>query len=101
MGKNHYDRAVELCRAGKEFIDELRIFHKSELLYYKDSGVQKVQILTAGPGNSCEKCYKLHGKVLTIKEALRTMPLPIVNCTLDVFGLEKGFCRCNYAAEVG
>ncbi|MCX5701698.1 MAG: hypothetical protein NTW64_01805 [Candidatus Omnitrophica bacterium] len=100
MGESHYDKAIELCKSGENFINELKKRHIEELHRYKEAGIKKVEILTAGPGNSCEECYKLHGKVLTIEEALKTMPLPVRGCNMDVFGVEKGFCRCGYVADL-
>jgi len=98
--KDYYGQAIELCKAGRNFINLLQKHHKSELLYYKKTGViEKVVILTAG-NNSCEHCQKLDHKILTIAEALETMPLPVKHCTADVFGTGKGFCRCVYAPEV-
>ena len=45
----------------------------------------------------CDLCSQLHGKILTIDEALKTMPIPVKECTRkknknDDFGI----CRCLY-----
>lgn len=94
--KDHYSAAMELCRNKKGFTRELEEFHKDELLRFKEAGIKEVKILSAGAGNSCGECLKLSGKVFTIEEALKTMPLPVKCCSTDVFDVEKGFCRCIY-----
>jgi phage FluMu protein Com len=67
---------------------------KMELYDYKSQEKQlgfkmKVEIMTSGKGDACNKCYELEGKKFTIDEALEKMPIPVKDC-------ENGFCRCSY-----
>lgn len=67
-------------------------------LYEKQNGYSdSVTIIPAG--NGCDSCNALSGTVLTIKEALKTMPLPHKDCTFDLFGNGISFCRCLYIAK--
>jgi hypothetical protein len=100
MEESHYEKAIELCRSGEDFIDELKKFHEEDLQRYKAVGIKRVKILTAGPDNSCEECCKLYGKTFAVDEALKAMPLPIKNCSMDVFGMKRRFCRCGYVADL-
>lgn len=42
---------------------------------------------------SCDKCKKLNGLKMTVKEAFNTMPIPCKECNHSI-----GFCRCFYVA---
>jgi hypothetical protein len=58
---------------------------------------KKVEILTAKK-ESCPHCRKLHGKVYSIEQALKEMPIPVKSCT-KFCGQENahpdiGWCRC-------
>ncbi len=57
----------------------------------KSSVVEKVQI-SAGH-DSCTSCKKLDGKTISLENALKSMPIPVKNCTNEYFG-----CRCIYVS---
>ncbi len=57
--------------------------------------VDDVEILTTGK-DACPECQKLSSQILTISEALAKMPLPVKNCSSNIFGKGKSFCRCDY-----
>lgn len=92
-----YQKAIDLCKQRKLFLSYLEEHHRQQLLGLKKMGVEKVEILSAGHGNSCQKCFSMDGKVLSIEEALKTMPLPVKDCATDVFEVGRGFCRCTYS----
>lgn len=94
----HYEMALFLDEENRDFKPLLEQAAKMDLLYYKQLNVLKVEILSAGAGNSCEACQKQHGKVYTIEEALRLMPIPYKDCTRTLNSERKGFCRCKYVA---
>jgi hypothetical protein len=88
----YWQQARLLFESGQEFFGVLQESAKCELHRYKVSNVvHKVEILTAG--SSCSKCQSLQGKIITVKEALVTMPIPVKDC-------ENIFCRCTYLAVV-
>lgn len=66
--------------------------------YQKEKIVDKVEIL--GSGVSCEACKPLNGKILTIAEALASMPIPCPNCSNEATSTGRGWCRCIYAAVI-
>lgn len=78
-----------LCEEGGSFFPILQEARKCELQNYQSQGLEHVEILA---GN-CEKCRPLNGKVLTIKEALDTMPIPVKEC-------ENGWCSCMYTSTI-
>ncbi len=95
----HHQLALELSRRNEDFHVHLKEAARYELLRYKQSHVRKVEILTAGKGNSCNECQKQSGKILDIETALNTMPIPCSSCTHTGLGEKPGFCRCTYVAS--
>lgn len=81
---------------GRPFHEYLTKANICELHYYKQSGVKRVEILTAGHGNACTECESNSKKVFEIDDALRIMPLPQPACTRTIAGKRLGFCRCSY-----
>jgi len=47
----------------------------------------------------CEACKQVDGKILSIKEALKTMPIPIKECTNYPYNENRSFCVCSYEPE--
>ena len=66
----------------------------------KDRVIEKLRITAVGYDNTCEECPKLDGKIISIKEALRQMPIPNRNCTTSIDGGKRGFCRCEYLVHI-
>lgn len=85
---------------GKPFYEYLVFANLCQLLRYKQGQVKKVEILTAGPGNSCTECESNAQKIFKIEEALQFMPLPNPKCTRTITGKHPGFCRCGYVPVV-
>lgn len=88
----YWDRAYKLYKEGKEFHKDLGEAARCDLRRYQSEGVKIVEILAAGD-SSCDKCKSLNGKQIAIKEALKTMPIPVKDCG-------RGFCRCCYTPVV-
>lgn len=93
-----YQLAVAAEGEGLPYQDYLAHVAKSALLRYQQSGVRKVEILSAGHGNACPRCQLQNGRILTVSEALREMPIPYSGCTQTLTGGTPGFCRCCYVA---
>lgn len=69
---------------------------RAELMRLKQAPwVLGVKISTCS--NACPTCQKLRGKVFTVDEALKKMPIPNKDCTFEHNG-KRGFCRCLYTA---
>jgi hypothetical protein len=82
-----FNEEKKLCRL------LLHMSNKIKLRDFKEKGFKKVDIFS---GNGCKNCRKLNGKILTIDEALRTMPLPNKNCTHILYNENESFCTCKY-----
>lgn len=95
-GHIFYQMALFAEEEGKDFLPFLQKARRYELLKYQDRKIQKVRILTGG---ACDECEKQADKVLTVKEALKTMPLPCKACTFTLTNNIPGFCRCSYISE--
>ena len=67
---------------------------RCRLLHFQQIGVLKVSVMTCQDGRVCDYCRSLEGKVLSVAEALQTMPLPGPRC-------DDGMCRCSYSPELG
>lgn len=68
------------------------VMHHELLTLEKADYYQTVQITTMGDDKVCPACRELADTVLTVSEALKTMPLPHA-CQ------NPGGCRCNYLPE--
>jgi len=88
--------AVYAEQDGQPFHEYLVEANRCELHRYKQQGVKKVEILTAGTGNACTECGSNAQKIFEIDDALRLMPLPHPRCTHTIAGTRPGFCRCSY-----
>jgi hypothetical protein len=99
MKQIYYGMAILLQKEGKDCFHLLQEARRCELMDYKAMGITKVRILTAGRNNSCQHCLELDGKIFTIDKALQEMPIPVKNCSTEVFMDGKGFCRCIYNTE--
>lgn len=103
IGSLHFEQALQLHQEGKDFFKVLQLHAKFKLLDYQQQGHKKVQIM--GGSDSCPNCQRLVvGKLITIVQALKEMPVPCNECTMDVEnpeaeGHEPGWCRCNYTAQ--
>lgn len=82
---------------GRPFYEYLSEAIRCELLRYKQRGVKKVEIITAGHGNACVECEAHARQAFDIDDALRLMPVPRPTCTRTIEGMRPGFCRCSYA----
>jgi hypothetical protein len=92
----YYSMALFLSLDGKDPSILLRESHRHELLYI---GRPDILVEISGPANTwdCQACKKLHGKRMTVAEALRTQPLPNPRCTHRMDDGGYPFCRCCYA----
>ena len=88
--------AVILNRAGEESFHILRAAQKTRLAIHRKDGFRNVSIIARG---ECEVCTRLNGKVFSIKDSLRTMPLPIKECTEHPYNEDLSFCSCWYSSE--
>ena len=92
----YYQMAIISENEGREFYEFLKESVRCLLLSFKQRRIRHVKILTGGQGNSCDTCEQLSGNVLSIDEALKTMPIPCKKCTYTLTGNKPGFCRCSY-----
>jgi len=100
MHQLYYEMAIFTQKEGRDCFQLLQESSRCYLLDAKSRELEKVEISTAGEGNSCSHCQKLNGKVFTIEEALRDMPIPVKECMTEVFVDGKGFCRCIYSPVI-
>lgn len=91
-----------LYEEGKNPYDFLKEVAKCDLLRFKESGLKiKVKINSCGSqNNSCKECQILDGKVFTIDDALREMPIPNKKCTYDKNKGGFPWCRCLWSVEI-
>ena len=95
--EERYDRlAIILNRAGEESFHILKAGAKTKLAALKKEGFTNVSLFTSG---ECEACKPLNGKILSIEEAARTMPLPIKECKNHPYNETRSFCICSYEPE--
>ncbi len=85
---DHFGKAVKLHKQGKDYLPALKDAARATLRSYIAEEVSHVEILDAA-GSSCPKCRAQNGKVLPVRDAWTSMPIPVEDC-------ERGFCRCTY-----
>lgn len=94
--------ALLLNWEGKNTYQFLFNARRAELTNLKRSKiVQKVKIISgakSGEVESCPECKEIQGKVFTIDEALKLMPIPNKNCSCKIYDKNNGICRCVYTA---
>lgn len=73
-------------------LDFLRAAATAELQHLRSVDIVKGARIAAG--QACELCRRNNGRVYTIEEALREMPIPNPNC-------QNVWCRCVWMAEIG
>ncbi len=86
-GRPHHEVSVEAVKASLMQMQPARISH--------------VRIATVQDERVCDYCAALHGKVFSIRQALRNPPIPGPRCT-DGVGQNRhgGRCRCVYVAVI-
>jgi hypothetical protein len=92
-----YGYAIFQNNIGHDYFDSLWIAQRTKLQNYKvtNSSLKYVQIFCIGK-NSCQSCNSQNSKILSIDEALKSMPLPNKNCTKSLNNGKPGFCECMY-----
>lgn len=100
-GLVYYQMALFLNKLGENHVPVLRKAAEVWLLNEQRNpyGPCKVQISDCGEG-SCSACRKQHGRILSIDEALRLMPVPCKDCTTELYSPGLGFCRCSYIVYI-
>jgi hypothetical protein len=98
MSTLYYNMARLLRREGRNSLMALKGSQQSKLLAFQQQGLETVEIIWFG--NGCQACKELDGKKYSIEKALKEMPLPNRDCSMD--GLKKGhsWCRCIYKPVV-
>ncbi len=97
----YYELALIVNKEKKEFFHLLQKSMEMRLKdMQKDRVIEKLRITAVGYDDTCEECQKLDGKIISIKEALRQMPIPNRNCTTSIDGGKRGFCRCEYLVHI-
>ena len=95
-----FAKALFLHAEGRDCSYARRKSLEFELRHMQQQGfVKKVRIIATG---CCEACMWQHDRVLTIRKALKTMPIPCNDCTVKVYGREAeySYCRCASIAEL-
>jgi predicted RNA-binding Zn-ribbon protein involved in translation (DUF1610 family) len=97
MASIYFHQGLFLHYEGKDSYQVLYQKAKCDLMNYsKNEFVTKVQILGCGE-QSCAACREVSNRILTIKEALREMPIPVKDCSHALESRAKyGWCRCSY-----
>lgn len=93
----YHNHALFLNEEGKDCSKILQQANKMTLLRYKQNesiGLKKVVISSCN--DSCSSCQRLNGKIYSIEEALKIMPIPCKDCSFILNDENRGFCRCIY-----
>ncbi len=90
----YFAMAQQVQRENKDSRHLLQEAARCTLRGFQASGVvTQVKIFTANDKEVCPACRKQNGKLLTIKDALRTLPVP--NHCQNPHG-----CRCSYSPVI-
>ena len=96
--EEQHNKLVEI--AAKDNWKDTEKYAHSTLRRYQKSGVKQVKI--SAVGDSCPACRAQNGKVYSMEDALKEMPIPCKNCTFDLHEEHAsiGWCRCVYIPEI-
>lgn len=88
--------ALQKHEEGKDHREEQKQVQKMQLLELRNNEVvTQVEIFSSDDG--CEDCKRLNGKVFSITDALKEMPLPVLTCKNETNRkAPHGWCRCIY-----
>jgi hypothetical protein len=75
-----------LDEEGRDALQVTRLARRSELRAFLDQGVTMVRV-KAADDDTCDACRRVAGRVMTIADALRLMPIPDASCAYK-------WCRC-------
>jgi hypothetical protein len=96
-----WDRYISLAdilhKGGEDSFPVLQVAAKTKLAALKKEGYRNVSIIAGG---TCPACEKLDGKVISIDQALKTMPIPIRTCKNRSKDEKYAFCNCQYLGKV-
>jgi len=97
----YFNQALFLHEQGKDCFYILKEVARCELIILeKLDYFKRVEILTCND-QSCPECQKLSGKVFTIEQALKEMPIPVKECTCKLNPKALGgWCRCMYVSVI-
>lgn len=102
LGKLLLEKARYRCSVGEDFFPVQREALRCQLKHLQRSGATKVRIVSGHDGMVCARCAEHEGIVLSIEEALESMPLP-VRCDASSRRVavedDRGWCRCFYARK--
>lgn len=96
----YFEMALFLYQEGRQFFHLLEQSRKMELTGYEEWG-RPMQVEILAGRDSCESCKAQNSRILTVDEALKTMPLPNRSCTYELERGKRGWCRCVYLPVVG
>ncbi len=94
----------QLFEEGRDYFAVAQDSERCYLQYLRNMGFAKVKVIGANDDFVCPACAAVQGKVFTIQQALKTMPIPVKECTSGADGDHKktgrrsGLCRCSYVA---
>lgn len=89
----YYSMALFVDEENKNPFEYLKLSTEMKLRDLKKSRNGDTQIKILSPGG-CDSCRKINGKVYTIDEAIKKMPIPNKNCSHR--WNKYSFCRCIY-----
>ena len=91
---------VFLNQEAREPFSILQRAAKLKLLKLKERGVRRVWIDNA-KCDKCLECLRLAGKVYSIEEALKELPIPVKKCSRKLSEKsQSSYCRCDYQAKL-
>ena len=94
-GSMFFMMALFLHEEGKDSLKVMREKARTDLREIRSQSPRYNRVKVCG--GACDACRALEGKLLTIEQALETLPVPCPECTNDVNASGRGWCRCWYS----
>jgi hypothetical protein len=92
----YHEMAIFIDEEEKDFLTPLQQSNKMKLIAFKADRINLCKIINGFSNDSCETCKESINKIMTVEEALKTMPIPNINCSKISNYKKRGFCRCRY-----
>jgi len=93
--------ALEVFKEGRDHLALAQKAQRTQILASWPPGGIIGRLRIIGCADSCPACQEVIGKVFTVEEALKEMPIPPKNCTGSTKRPEQhGWCRCCWVPEI-
>ncbi|OGJ61577.1 hypothetical protein A3C37_01425 [Candidatus Peribacteria bacterium RIFCSPHIGHO2_02_FULL_53_20] len=95
----NYSMALFLNKEGRDHRHCLQAAARYQLEQFLQEGFVGNVHISVGENSCCDACKRNAHKVLSLKEAIKDLPIPCKDCSHVIHNDTYGFCRCIYVTD--